>query len=116
MLTTKQLKNRETTILTPVSHLARYCIQPGREISRYYMPQMQGRKNHQGFCFSIFIREQHEDLIKQMKKNVIHTLTHIHTLYCTAYCRVMVTIMKVWENSKWPEIHLPSARVGRCSL
>ena len=79
MLTTKQLKNRETTILTPVSHLARYCIQPGREISRYYMPQMQGRKNHQGFCFSIFIREQHEDLIKQMKKmSYIHLHTYIH--------------------------------------
>ena len=75
ILTTKQLRNRETSILTPVSHLARYCIPPGSEISHYYMPQMWGRKIDQGFCFSIFIREQNEDLIKQTKKkNVIYTL------------------------------------------
>ena len=46
----------------------------GSEISRICGPQKRGRKIDREFIFSIFIREQHEDSIKQIKKNLSYTL------------------------------------------
>ena len=46
----------------------------GSEISRICRPQNRGRKIDREIIFSIFIREQHEDSIKQIKKSVIYTL------------------------------------------
>ena len=48
--------------------------QTGSEISRICGPQKRGRKIDREFIFSIFIREQHEDSIKQIKKNLSYTL------------------------------------------
>ena len=45
----------------------------GSEISRICRPRKRGRKIDREFIFSIFIREQHEDSIKQIKK-----ICHIH--------------------------------------
>ena len=47
---------------------------PGSEISRLWPPQTRGRKVDSQFIFSIFIREQQEDSIKQIKKNLSYTL------------------------------------------
>ena len=46
----------------------------GSEFSRICRPQKRGRIIDREFIFSIFIGEQHEDSIKQLKKSLSHTL------------------------------------------
>ena len=46
----------------------------GSEITRIWPPKKRGRKIDREFVFSITIREQHEDSIKQIKKNLSYTL------------------------------------------
>ena len=46
----------------------------GSEITRIWPPKKGGRKIDREFVFSISIREQHEDSIKQIKKNLSYTL------------------------------------------
>ena len=49
----------------------------GSEITRICPPQTRGRKIDSEFIFLIFIREQHEDSITQIKKkSVVYTLSH----------------------------------------
>ena len=60
--------------LSPVSPPCAVLYRTGSEISRICRPQKKGRKIDREFIFSIFTREQHEDLIKQIKKNLSYTL------------------------------------------
>ena len=59
----------------------------GSEISRICRPQKRGRKIDREFIFSIFIREKHEDSIKQIiKKSVIYTLMLKLQSVCVLQC------------------------------
>ena len=60
--------------LSPVSPPCAVLYRTGSEISRICRPRKRGRKINREFIFSIFVREQHEDLIKQIKKNLSYTL------------------------------------------
>ena len=66
------------TSQTTIPRLSPYAVlyRTGSEISRICRPQKRGRKIDREFIFSIFIREKHEDSIKEIKK-----ICHIHFKY-----------------------------------
>ena len=82
----KNTETRESGILalTSQAHYPQFPILRGfvqvypteNEITRICPPYTRGRKIDREFFFSIFIQEQHEYSIKQIKKSVIYTLKH----------------------------------------
>ena len=71
----KNTDTHESSVLVLTSQAHYPQCPTGSEIRRICPPQTRGRKIDREFIFSIFIRERHEDLIKQIKKSVIYTLT-----------------------------------------
>ena len=74
----KPRKNRPgidvTAVLSPVSHFARYCIPP--EVKFHVFISL---KCGEGNLFSNFIREQHEDLIKNLKIKIQSCHIHVNS-------------------------------------
>ena len=74
----REIRENGSPVLTSQTAIPRLppcavLYRTGSEISRICRPQKRGRKIDREFIFSIFIREQHEDSIKQIKK-----ICHIH--------------------------------------
>ena len=76
----------------------------GSEISRICRPQMRGRKIDREFIFLIFIREKHEDSIKQIKKSVIYTLSIVGSNWIPLHCNTNQNFslcLMITENTNW---------------
>ena len=72
----------------------------GSEISRICWLQKRGRKIDRELIFSIFIREQHEDSIKQIKKNLSYTrIIKVHSI-CLISTKV-IGILYCVEFREW---------------
>ena len=75
----REIRGNGSPVLTSQTAIPRLppcavLYRTGSEISRICRPRKRGRKIDREFIFSIFVREQHEDLIKQIKKNLSYTL------------------------------------------
>ena len=79
--TTEEWGNRESRdlvstlqLLTPVSNLARFRISP--KVKFYFFIRLKYREEKVigNFLFAFFLREEHEDVIKQIKKILSYIL------------------------------------------